>query len=400
VSTQFPEEKVAPEGSTGEAFGFDEPLGPTQTTSDGQPDPLFEDLEQQPAPQPAPGPRPEQPQVPQPQGPAAPQRSPLEELLEVPQPQQDPAQGPDPAQPAEPQGDSPYLGKYRTREEFEAAHNHLRRLQTETAEQRNAALHRAQQLEARLTEVVRALQTGEMPPELLAQLQQQAESGQPQDVQSAVRQMLQEEMATARQQELEVQRTEEIAAFRAAHPDVTPRSELDQAMGRILAELQRDDDLVAQYPNDPRRWLNDELFPVTRENLDLAYVLARRPDLHQMVDELDMIPTVENLQIANAAITNPRLRRIFVAEPHLLDTEEGVQEAFERAQLAPAVQNAYAQARMPQGNQVPLAAHVEAGGTGAPVNGAPGSTAQQGDEFDEAIASYNGDKARESVFFQ
>lgn len=402
MSTQFPEEKVAPDGASGEAFGFDEPLAPGQATPSGQPDPLFDDLEPQ-APQNAPAPAPEPQQAPaqQPQGPSATPKSPLEELLTPPVQQPDPEQGqvqPEPGQQPQ-EGDAPYLGKYRTREEFEAAHNHLRQLQTRTAEERNAAQLIAQQREAQLVEVLRALQTGEMPPELVARLQQLQQGG-VQDPQAQVRQAVQQELDAQRQEQLRVERSTEIEAFRAAHPDVAPRSALDQQMGQILAELQTDEELQAQFPDDPRRWLNDELFPVTRENLDVVYVLAKRPDLNEMVNALDMVPTVENLQIANAAISNPRLKRVLVAEPHLLDTEEGVQEAFERAQFAPAVQNAYLQARAPQGNQVPLAAHVEAGGSGAPVNGAPGSTSPQGDEFDEAIASYNGQKGNDSVFFQ
>jgi hypothetical protein len=167
-----------------------------------------------------------------------------------------------------------------------------------------------------------------------------------QQVQPLVDQGIQQRMAPI-QQQLESQRQEEaanaeflqlaqqVAAFRAAHPDVLPNS-----------------------PQDVR--------------------------LSEMVKELDLNPRAAgSLDVAWEASQNPHLHATLKAQPHLMETDEGMAEARFWAQARAQAVAAAPGNGASNGAAARTAAFVETGGTGAPVTGAPGASK---DEFDEAIA--------------
>lgn len=332
------------------------------------------------------------PEVTQEPAPAEPSATPQEQE----QGQPDEGSTPDPGQEQAPEGESAeaqaarlYAGRYRTPEELEKGYKNIQRLQTRTQAERQRAELEAQQLRAALQEVRPYLEQLRADPgsvddgfhdptqldadQLRALIDKQ--------VSQRVQQVQQQTQAEQTRQEL--RRT--VESFIATHPDAAPGTELDEAIGDVLAEFQTD-------AEGNRRF---DLFPVTEGNLEVAYTLAKEPDLRNMVVELDLVPNTENIEIAREAVSNPALAEVLLANPTLVDTEHGLNFARKQAALPGMYADAAQRGAAPSPEQARRAAYVETGGTGAPVMSAPG--ANPPDPFDEAIAAYN--RGRESNIF-
>lgn len=282
------------------------------------------------------------------------------------------------SQPSEPE--KLYLGKYRTPEDLEAGYKNIQRQEAKARERAAALEDRSFQLEQALRQVAQHLMAQEATvPD--AQGQQRVD---PRMLQGLVDQRVQQQATQAQAQQLKVQVNSEVEAFRQAYPEVQDGTPLDDDMSQVIYEFQETEDGN----------LDHDLFPVNRDNLEIAYVLAKNPPLYQKVLEHDLKPSEDNLRLAAECLGNPRLDKIFLAEPHLLETEAGVELAKERASLPDIVATAQAAAR-PNAEAARRAAFVETGGTGAPVQGAPGN--RPVDPMDEAVAAYQRHR-NQSVF--
>lgn len=273
--------------------------------------------------------------------------------------------------------------------EHDPRFKNLRRAQVQTANELKAERARAAQMEAALQQAATLLQ-GQAGP-----AQPEFDPFDPESVQRFIQSQIQAGLAQGTQQVRQTVRAEQqqevlrasidhaVDSFKAAHPEVADGSELDIAVAEVVRDL--------QTPEEGSR-PDHSLFPVTVENLEVAYALAQNPDLYSAVQDLDLDPDDETLQIARDALANPALYEEFKAQPALLDSDEGIKVAYRRAGLVQQVQNLPGQVQqaaaqgvsraLPQ--QMRRSAHVETGGTGAPVGGAPG--AKPSDDFDEVVA--------------
>lgn len=276
------------------------------------------------------------------------------------------------------QGETLYMGRYRTPEEVVAAYKNVQRLEARTRQEKEAAEARAAQYEAALRQVATRLQAQEEVDEY-----GQPQQPDPQQLQQWMQQQAVQAQRQAQEQVLASQVTSEIDSFRSTYTDVTPGSDLDQMMAHIITDYQTDNEGRQDHQN----------FPVTRQNLEVAYVLARNAPLYDMMQELDLIPTEENLRVAQEATANPAFAQVLKAMPDLVETDEGLAYARQQAQMPAVVATAQQQAR-PNPQAQRKAAFVETGGTGAPAQGAPGKRPM--DEVDQAIAAYRSDS--QSVF--
>lgn len=280
-----------------------------------------------------------------------------------------------------------YAGRYQSVEDLEYGYKNIQRLHTRTSEQLRAEQLRRQQLEAALEQVAPLLQQRQ-------QAGQEVPNTDQYDIYdpNVLQRLIDQRVAEGTQQTVEALQQQQVAAsidgaitqFRQAHPDVQPGTPLDEQIAQAVLEFQTDGDGN----------LNHDLFPVTPENLEVAYTLTRDERLGDMVRELDLIPSSENLDIAREALANPALAEVLTAEPELLDTDAGLNHARRLANLPGFYEAAQVQAQPPNAQQMQRSAYVETGGTGAPAGGAPGR--RPADEMDEAIAVYN--SGRDSVF--
>lgn len=210
----------------------------------------------------------------------------------------------------------------------------------------------------------------------------------PASVQAYIDQRLAQGQQTIQQQAMQQAQTATIQQaaeeFMTAHPDVEPDSELDLAIGEVLQEFRKDSEGNERL----------ELFPITRDNLELAYELAKDEALKQTFLDLDLTPRRDTLEIAKKAAANPALKQVFIANPTAIDTDEGVAWAEQLAALPGMYANAAQRGAAPTREQMLKAAHVETGSTGAPVAAAPGST--QKDEVDEMVDAWN--QGRDNLF--
>lgn len=410
---------------TGSAFGsaFDVPFEGTNDSNDVWSDEaLATDPDVAPGPEPAPEaqPQPGEQQQPQPQAPSAPEQSPVPQDTPQPQPQQVPQQPPGQQPPAQegqqPEGQPPAPQKWADRfdspEQLVEGYKGLQGLQTRTARERAAAQREAAQYKQALEQVLPAIEqmrrTGQVPaalsgqgvqPQPGAHPQQEppADFSQmdPQQVQAWISQQIdngirgglsQVEQRTAQQMQVQTER-EAAQQFVAQHPDAAPGTPLFDEVESVITEFQTD----ANDRVDP------SLFSLTQENLELAYELGRDAELRQVMLNLDLKPTVANLGIAKEAKETPNLYGFLMANPLAVDTPEGLNYARQvsgvPAQFQQAAIAAGQQQRTPE--QQRLAATVETGGSGAPVQGAPGAQPTQ-DDFDLVVDEWN--KGADNVF--
>lgn len=292
-----------------------------------------------------------------------------------------------------------WADRYESAEELEKGYKNIQALYSRTMQERQADRLRMQQMEAALQALQEraTTQPGEPAPVLPEGLDDLTALT-PQELQSFIDHQVEQRTQQVQGQVTEdLQRQQRVAAiqssvaqFMATHPEVTPDSPLDYAIGQVIEEFQKGSDGVQRFEN----------FPVDAVNLELAYELAQDESLRNAVVELDLVPSRDNLDLAKEAAANPALYREFKANPHLLDTDEGIEIAKQQAQLRSAIPAGQPVPGVvvngqPSREQVVASAHVETGGTGAPIPGAPATPPR--DEWDEVEALYASEK-RDNVF--
>jgi hypothetical protein len=303
---------------------------------------------------------------------------------------QTPAQG-DPGQTAEgqtpdeaPSQDTLIGGRFKDVDTLLKSYNDLRKEYNQTLSREREAARRLQeaQLQVQQPQAAQGLTPEEAQmllnnPQALEQyLNAQVERKVETKVQGLQNEQLREHLTAVAEQ------------FMTAHPEVTPNSPLDEAMGEVINFFQKDDktgELVYEW------------FPVTRENLEYAYEMGKDPSLFQAVKELDMIPNERNLSIAKEAVADPAFRKALKANLTALEDETGEALDYVRrvSKIPGLYEDAVAAAQPPSPEQVRMAAHVETGGTGAPIQTAPGQRPQR-DELDEDIELW--EKSSDNVF--
>ena len=296
--------------------------------------------------------------------------------------EQQPAPQPDGSQAAPEEGTRKWAKRFETPEAMEAAYEQLRK-----------SFDRELQARRRLeTRVAAAPQpTPQLPPQQPRPLQAVPDQSQvaeelltdPQRLQQYIDQQVAARLDQATSQMEQSQRDSELMAvaqdFMAAHPDVLPNSEIDIAINDVFHEFQ----------SDPDGNVVEEYFPPTRENLEVAHELATNPQLRQVVQELDIVPAnASMMQVAREVMADPALRQTLIANPTALDTDEGIQWARNMSRLPGLYSQAAAGAQPPTAEQQRTAAFVETGGTGAPIQSAPGAVPKPKDTFDEALDSW------------
>jgi len=214
----------------------------------------------------------------------------------------------------------------------------------------------------------------------------------PQRLEHYIRSLAQEqatqEVSQLQSQQLQQQLVAVAEQFMTTHPEVTPDSPLDEAMGEVIQFFQKDEQSGRQVY---------DYYPVTRENLEFAYEMAKDPNLFQAVKELDMIPNERNLSIAKEAVADPAFKMALKANLSALEDETGEAIDFVRrvAKMPGLYDQAVTNAQPPTPEQVRTAAFVETGGTGAPIQSAPGQRPEK-DELDQDIDEW--EKSAGNVF--
>lgn len=367
---------------SGEAFGM-------QAPASGTDDPLSDDFQLE---------APAEPQTPEAPAatPEAPEADPLEdtppastettETPETPETPEAPADG----TPQPQAGETPeeaearkFAGRYQSVEDLEAGYKNIQRLQSRTAQELRDKEQQLLQMQAYLAAQQQARPNQQIAP------QETFDASDPRQLQALIDDRVAKETAratqTVQQQALAATVNQAIDQFRQERPDVVQGSPIDEQMAQIVLEFQRNAD----------GRISHDLFPVTVDNLNVAYELAQDARLHNAVVELDLVPNRENLEIAKEALGSEDFYQELLAEPHLLDTPAGLAVARKRAALPPIVSNAQARAAGPTPEEARKKAFVETGGSGAPTSGAPGNRPR--DEMDEAISEWN--QARDSSIF-
>lgn len=311
--------------------------------------------------------------------------------------QQAPAEGeatPDEAQLAE-QAQEPGVPHIRRKYgddwvKADRGYRNLQRLHSRTREQLQRAELERQQLAAFVEQARPYLERVQQAAQAQAQglplsEEQQLDLSQldPQQLQAVINQQVQAQVGRVQQetqaQQFERAIAETVQSFMAQHPEIEPEGELDMAIGELLEEFQTDPDGHRDLQN----------FPITHENLELTRELAMDEAVKDVFLELDLTPTRENLEIAKQAVADPAFGEVLLANPSFVDSPTGLEYARKLAQMPGMYSQAAATAQQQLSPELARrAAHVETGGTGAPVQTAPGAVPQ--DEFDEAIAAYQG----------
>jgi hypothetical protein len=197
------------------------------------------------------------------------------------------------------------------------------------------------------------------------------------------------------QQAFEAQREQEIRAFYEAHPDHERNSEADQEIGEYFLQLRRE---LSEHEDPIDAEMDEEAFPLTRDNLEVLYQAVSNPKVRDFFDSFGLVPQAELIEIAEEVGQNPRLERILRAMPDLMETEEGMELARQQA-ASPTLQSAQQNQEAEQAQTAEAArraAFSETGGTGAPVQTAPGQTPER-DWLDDALDL--GKERQGSVFF-
>lgn len=282
--------------------------------------------------------------------------------------------------PEQPQEEQLYGGKFKTPEQILTAYEHAERLAHERA--RDAAEHRR-----RYEELERTLQ--QAAPALREFMQAQQAPIDPDDP-DAVQALLERERSTMqaeldrrdeeRRIEMEqVQTRQAIAQFRSAYPESPAH---DMATWDVIQKLQAE---------------AEDGFPVTPENLEVAYEMATNPQTQVLLDRLDYIPDRETVNNAKEAASNPALTEIAMANPQVLSTSTGMAWARKMAQLPSVVTNAQtnAQQASTQADEAARKAAFVERGEGQQPAAAPGR--QPADPLAEALSEHLNQQTK-SVF--
>lgn len=334
-----------PDGTTSNAFGFE-----PEDIEGGELFPEASDETQAEAP--------EEPEVPEPE--------PVVESEAEPEPVAESTEEPEaPETPEEPQ---PYVGTYATREAAEEGLRSLRAHATQASQARAEAERRYQGLVQEVTKYKPLL-------EKLQQMEQQGEAAFEVDFDPTDPAQFEQRLAREREQirtefaqqeqarllrEAQATQDREIAQFRSQYPDSM------QQPPEVLR------DVVAKYHKDDS---GQVVFPVTAENLGLAYKLTQRPDIDSLVEQSGFVPDPEVIAHAEEALANPALLETVQANLDWLGSPKGMALARRLAGLPSIVQTANDNATTQQHTQDEeerKAAHVEKGEARSEVDEAPG----------------------------
>lgn len=281
---------------------------------------------------------------------------------EAAEPEQPAAQPEQPA--AEAEEPPPILGKYKSQEELERAHQELDRWSTQQA-------MRAAEAERQLAEWRDELERLKSQEEQRLAQQQPLEDLDLQDPQ-VVQQLIAQEaqrVAQAQIQQFQAQQAQEqqnlaaqqwqrdLAEFRASHPDAN-----DWAASIKMVFDDYGDSL-----------------PVSKDSLEVAYQLATQPQVKQVIDRFQMEPDIEAVSQATEILADPNLLAYVSAHPDSVFADKDGWEQVKRYAGVPVG----AKAPDPEAEKAKLHAQ-ERGGTGAPAQAAPGPR-------DDAWAEIGGD---------
>lgn len=330
--------------------------------------------------------------------------------VEAPAPAQRDTTPPQEPAPAQPSYEDERLqqilgGKYRTWEDLQTGINNSNKLREQNYQE-------LQRVRSQNQEMLGVFETWKPHVQRMLQETQQQENQPPQEIldeadpqrqaammQAYIRQeadkiaqaRVREQIAPIQQQQqaqVQMQATSAIEQFRRSHPEVVPHDDTDQAIGRFISRLRDTADT-----SDPG-W---DGYPLTPDGLEAAYRAVRNPRVEAFIDELDLDPR-DYIEIAEEIVQNPTLEETVRAMPHLLDDPERGLSWARRMASYPAVAQAQGQGQAAATAQTEAsrrAAYVESGGTGAPVQQAPGT--QPVDPFDEVL-EYDRRMRQASIF--
>jgi hypothetical protein len=292
------------------------------------------------------------------------------------------------------------LGKYKTVEDWAAGHRQAEGWATQQSQARAQAEREAAQAREILTQLQpympliqqamqnpAALQGQPQPPAV--QVPEDLDLSDPQQLttflaqrDAQIRQQLQTELQQTMSQQFQTQQQQmtsqqahaaQMAAvqrFRQAHPDAEPGSSIDMGVAHIFEEYRPHAEEFRSY---------------TEENLEIAYTLVRNPQVKEMIDRFDLVPNRDAIARATEMVADPNLANYVAANPSALtDTDDqGWEYAKQLAALPALLQGAANGAQLntqQQQQQARAMAHLEAGGSGAPVQAAPGERPKNGND--------------------
>lgn len=307
----------------------------------------------------APAPAPEPEPTPAPEAPA-------ETEAETPEAEGAEAEAPEePAVAEEPQ-ETPYLwaGRFDDPKKLEESYKEAQRWATRESQARAEAERRAAAIEAQFQQTQEQLK--QILPELqrrmaeeqgyepgqdpFTQQQQQAAA-----IQEAARKEAQRLMEQERAQRTQAEAQQAISQFRSEHPEVAPGTPLEADIYRLFREYQSE----------------DANFLPTPENLNTVHSLATDPRVKGVLDSLNLFPDPEYVTRAKELAEDPALATVVIANPHLIDTEQGM--AWARSQVRPATQTPNTEVSQQRAAEMKKNAHVEKGSSGVPAAAAPGA---------------------------
>lgn len=247
-----------------------------------------------------------------------------------------------------------WLDRFESYEAAKAAYKDAQGWATRESQRRVEAERKAQALEQGLEQIK----------PLLPQFQQWLAEQQgidpqdvsPQDVQALARQEA-EKIVTERDKQRTAQEvTSAIQSFRGAHPEIvgTP---LEGDVVRLFGEY---------------REVDPEFIP-NRDNMETIYKVAQDPRVKGVLDTLQLFPDPEFVERAEELVSNPALAKAIYANPHLIESDAGMEWArglvtTPPEQVTAPAQQASAQQREEDKKRV----FVEPATSGAPAQAAPG----------------------------
>ena len=226
----------------------------------------------------------------------------------------------EPTTEAEKEAEELFMGKYKTKEDWEEGHRNLEAWATKQSQERADALREAEQAKAQYQEFQQKIAP------FIPHLEELARSGEfeapPLDPQATQEQIeaRANEIAQGRQVEQQKQAAgERYSAFVSQHPDAEV---LAGDMLRIMKEYQ------ASEP---------DYLPHNEGVIEASYELAKQPTLKSIIDELEMYPDMEAVKVAKELAAQPALLQVARINPRVVESDENMAWARQQAGLQPLV---------------------------------------------------------------
>lgn len=289
------------------------------------------------------------------------------------------------------------LGRFKSWDDVAAAYRNAESWATRVSQENSTYRKQVDELSAKEKQMAEAMQ--QIAPllpyaeQLMKERQEQVDWDDPAQRQAAIQAEIQRQAQPTPEapQEPTEDFSQEIQGFAQEHPEAVSDPQIDAAMTRVIQGFWYEDGQM-----------NRDNFPVTKQNLELAYTIAREPRLEATSTELDFVPSDnEDIQFLRDATDNPGLLQQVKANPHLLTSSEGQQLARRQAQLLDGVETAKTDA--PNKSKAKAEAErkkafVEEPGGGAPVDGAPGKRSKAPGDYDFDDVLKLADEQRSSLF--